>query len=116
MTLIDTRAEVRALRQKIGDTQQSFAHRLGLSISTVVRWELTRPPRNHSLVLLRKVAAEHGLDDLVSRFDQAMRVELGERIVFVQLPTPESRSVTAPQVTTTHDRPTCDLERCSVWL
>ena len=30
---------VRALRERLGDTQEAFAHRLGVSWVTVSRWE-----------------------------------------------------------------------------
>lgn len=43
------RIAVKDLRAALGDTQQAFAHRLGLAISTVVRYELTRSPRGAEL-------------------------------------------------------------------
>jgi transcriptional regulator with XRE-family HTH domain len=74
---------VRALRVALGDTQQSFAHRLGLAISTVVRYELTRPPRGIELGRFYHLAIEHHLTHIADVFARAMELELnmrGERI------------------------------------
>ncbi|SPF32062.1 hypothetical protein SBA4_1090008 [Candidatus Sulfopaludibacter sp. SbA4] len=47
---------VRSLRKRLGDTQQQFANRLGMAISTVVRYELSRPPRGKVLRTLEALA------------------------------------------------------------
>lgn len=70
-------AAVRELRLALGDTQQSFAQRLGLAISTVVRYELTRPPKGNALRMLARVAEENKLEPLASCFRQALAEELG---------------------------------------
>jgi transcriptional regulator with XRE-family HTH domain len=51
---------VRSLRAGLGDTQQQFAHRLGMAISTVVRYELSRPPRGKVLADLERLAVSNG--------------------------------------------------------
>ena len=68
---------VRRLRVNLGDTQQGFAHRLGLAISTVVRYELSRPPRGKALAQLERVAMDHGFDECALVFRNALREELG---------------------------------------
>jgi transcriptional regulator with XRE-family HTH domain len=67
---------VRRLRLGLGDTQQQFANRLGLAISTVVRYELSRPPSGKALAQLDRVAMEHGLDECALIFRNAFRDEL----------------------------------------
>ena len=68
---------VKNLRQAHGDTQQAFAHRLGLAISTVVRYELSRPPSGAALALLAKSAQDAGQQDLKDIFLAALAAELG---------------------------------------
>lgn len=70
-------AAVRELREALGDTQQQFAHRLGLAISTVVRYELTRPPKGKALVQLQEVAKQHGLDLIAATLRNALSKEMG---------------------------------------
>ncbi len=70
-------AAVRELRLALGDTQQSFAQRLGLAISTVVRYELTRPPKGNALRMLARVAEENKLASVATCFRQALAAELG---------------------------------------
>ena len=71
-----TRA-VREFRRALGDTQQSFAARLGLAISTVVRYESTRAPGGAALAQLAKAAGENGLDNYGQEFMGALAKELG---------------------------------------
>ncbi len=63
---------VKQLRLALGDTQQQFAARTGLAISTVVRYELSRPPRGEALLPFRKLAQEHGLRQICLVFDHAI--------------------------------------------
>jgi transcriptional regulator with XRE-family HTH domain len=65
-----TRA-VRSLRNRLGDTQQSFAHRMGVAISTVVRYELSRPPHGKVLGQLEKMAVDNGCFDEAAVFRNA---------------------------------------------
>jgi transcriptional regulator with XRE-family HTH domain len=67
---------VRSLRQRLGDTQQQFATRLNLAISTVVRYELSRPPRGKHLAQFERLATEHGLDEVATVFRVALNLEL----------------------------------------
>lgn len=68
---------VKALRVRLDDTQQAFAQRLGLAISTVVRYESTRAPRGKALALLYKLAIDNGMHDVGMMFHMAMISELG---------------------------------------
>jgi len=65
---IEITQAVRNLRVALGDTQQSFAHRLGMAISTVVRYESTRPPRGKVLVQFERLARKHGLKEIAFIF------------------------------------------------
>ena len=48
--------DVRALRLKMGMTQQTFAHRFGLPVTTLRHWERgTRKPTGTALVLLHVI-------------------------------------------------------------
>jgi transcriptional regulator with XRE-family HTH domain len=76
----DLRQAVRRLRLALGDTQQAFANRLGLAISTVVRYELSRPPRGQALAQLERVASEHALDDCAMAFRNAIRDEMAPKL------------------------------------
>jgi transcriptional regulator with XRE-family HTH domain len=68
---------VRSLREALGDTQQQFAHRLGMAISTVVRYELTRPPSGEALAHLQRVAQDANQDGLAKTFYDAAIKEAG---------------------------------------
>jgi DNA-binding XRE family transcriptional regulator len=61
------------LRHRLGHTQESLAHDLGVSWQTVALWETKRAPSGIMLVRLWKMAQEHGHADLVKMFDEAMR-------------------------------------------
>lgn len=67
---------VRSLRQHLGDTQQQFAARLSLAISTVVRYELSRPPRGKHLAQFERLATEHRLNKEATVFRNALNLEL----------------------------------------
>lgn len=80
MEQIDTEelvSTVRKLRIALDATQQEFAHRLGLAIATVVRYEHNRPPRGKALAKLERVAAAQGLDEYAAVFRSALSNELG---------------------------------------
>jgi transcriptional regulator with XRE-family HTH domain len=68
---------VKTLRLHLGDTQQSFATRLGLAISTAVRYESTRAPRGRALAQLYDVAKQHGCDAAAQVFHGALAKEMG---------------------------------------
>ncbi|MEN6533142.1 MAG: helix-turn-helix transcriptional regulator [Bryobacteraceae bacterium] len=62
---------VRELRKEFGETQQEFATRLGLAISTVVRYELSREPSGEILLTLGRLAEEKNRRDLRDMFSRA---------------------------------------------
>jgi transcriptional regulator with XRE-family HTH domain len=68
---------VKALRIALDDTQQQFAQRLGLAISTVVRYESTRAPRGDALVKLVHLANANGLVHIVEMFRFAISSDAG---------------------------------------
>src|ERR1700722_12714497 len=70
---------VRALRRSRRESQQAFATRLGLSISTIGNYERKRHPDTRSLILLTVAAREAGREDLVAVFSKAMD-DLGEEL------------------------------------
>jgi transcriptional regulator with XRE-family HTH domain len=63
---------VRALRLGLGDTQQKFATRLGIAISTAVRYESTRAPSGEILSKLYWLAVNSGLSDVAAMFHRAV--------------------------------------------
>jgi transcriptional regulator with XRE-family HTH domain len=68
---------VKALRLALGDTQQEFATRLGIAISSAVRYESTRPPHGKMLGQLYRLALKNQHFAVASMFHQALIVELG---------------------------------------
>ena len=62
---------MRRLRRELGDTQQRFAHRMKMAISTIVRYESTRPPRGEVNDQFHKLARSNGLFELASAFKRA---------------------------------------------
>ena len=63
---------VKQLRLRLGDTQQRFANRLNLAISTVVRYESTRPPKGKALSQLYQLAVDSDLWDVAFMFRRAV--------------------------------------------
>ncbi len=84
---------VRKLRVAIGDTQQQFANRLGLAISTIVRYELSRSPHGKVLIQFEKLALEHGQVDLAKVFRQALEYELGLKEPTGEIPSGRLRTI-----------------------
>jgi transcriptional regulator with XRE-family HTH domain len=82
-------AAVKKLRLALGDTQQQFAARLGLAISTVVRYELTRPPKGRALRQLADVAHKNREFELAFIFHTALVEELGWEMPNFEEPDPE---------------------------
>lgn len=74
---MDTKTAVRELRKALGDTQQQFATRLGMAISTVVRYELTRPPKGKVLNQLAHLAITNGRPEIAHVFFEALDDEMG---------------------------------------
>jgi len=68
---------VRELRKHLGESQQAFSNRLGLSIATIVKYEAGREPTGKALAQLAHAAGEAGRHDLAYLFARALVRELG---------------------------------------
>jgi len=56
---------IRALRQKLGMTEEGFAHEVGVTVFTVNRWENAhKEPNKLAWKAIRELAASRGLGDL----------------------------------------------------
>jgi transcriptional regulator with XRE-family HTH domain len=73
---MELNAAVRELREKTGDSQQSFATRLKLSIRAVVNYEKDRTPSPKALAAMAHLARRHGEYDLANQFWSALPEEL----------------------------------------
>lgn len=73
--LVTVHQAVRKLREELGDSQQAFATRLGLSIRAIVNYEANRTPSFKSLSLLCALANRHQQWGLVDLFLRAIRKE-----------------------------------------
>jgi transcriptional regulator with XRE-family HTH domain len=73
----DLAAEVRQLRERLGESQQAFATRVGLSIRAVANYEADRMPTAKVLGDLYRQAREAGYQDLAELFWRAMLGEMG---------------------------------------
>jgi transcriptional regulator with XRE-family HTH domain len=60
------------LRKRLGETQESLARRLNVSLQTVALWETKRPPQGIVLLRLSSLAAEHQHADLAQIFEGAV--------------------------------------------
>ncbi|MBN8561068.1 MAG: helix-turn-helix domain-containing protein [Leptolyngbya sp. UWPOB_LEPTO1] len=66
---LETSNLVRELRQRLGLTQEEFASHLGVTFSTINRWENKKSrPSKMALQLLQGKARELGDVDLLNRF------------------------------------------------
>ena len=63
------------LRKRLGETQESLARRLTVSLQTVALWETKRPPRGIVLLLLSGLAEHHQHADLAKIFAEAVANE-----------------------------------------
>jgi transcriptional regulator with XRE-family HTH domain len=68
---------VRELRTHLGESQQAFSNRLGLSIATIVKYEAGREPTGRALLQLAHAAREAGRHDLASIFMRTLVRSLG---------------------------------------
>jgi transcriptional regulator with XRE-family HTH domain len=66
------------LRTVTGETQQSFAQRLGVSMRAVTNYEKNRAPNDVALFRLAKLARQVGRTDLAQIFSAALSNELQE--------------------------------------
>jgi transcriptional regulator with XRE-family HTH domain len=74
-------AAVKAVREKLGDSQQVFAGKLGVAIRSVAHYETDREPRGKSLAGLAQLAKQAGLNKEEELFLRAVQQELGAMIV-----------------------------------
>jgi transcriptional regulator with XRE-family HTH domain len=68
---------VKVLRTRLGDTQQQFAQRLEVAISTAVRYESTRAPQKQALAKLYSLAVGNRMYDVADMFRAAMLGQVG---------------------------------------
>jgi transcriptional regulator with XRE-family HTH domain len=74
---------VRELRSVVGDTQDAFARRAGLSLRAIANYEKDRPPTAKALVQFARVASQAGRSDLAEIFSQAFQSQVGDASVDV---------------------------------
>jgi len=67
------------LRAALGDSQQQFANRLQTAVTTVARYETSRPPSGTALADLARLASDIGRGDLVFEFLSALGREMNFR-------------------------------------
>ena len=70
-------AAVKQLREIVGDTQQRFANRLGLAVSSVARYDAGKKPDTPVLLKLADVAEQCGHRELSAVFYRAVNDEIG---------------------------------------
>src|SRR5665213_20412 len=71
---------VRKLRLTTGDTQQSFAQRLGLSMRAIANYEKDRVPNGPALYRLAKLARQVDQPHLAQIFSSALSEEFHEAV------------------------------------
>lgn len=76
----DVVSAVRELRKTLGDSQQAFAGRLGLSVRAVANYESNRRPGASVLLGLATLAQQHKLSKLESVFSTAYAQRMKGRI------------------------------------
>jgi len=64
-------AAVRALRASLGESQQAFATRIGISIRALANYEKNRLPSGKALFKMMDLVAESGREDWRALFRQA---------------------------------------------
>lgn len=65
------------LRALLGETQQRFANRLGTAVTTIARYETSRPPKGKVLAQLEQIARKEGKGECADVFRRALEKELG---------------------------------------
>jgi transcriptional regulator with XRE-family HTH domain len=75
MTTIEA---IKATREKAGESQQTFSNHLGVTVTTVSRWETGRvTPDPQMLVRLANLAEERGLYEIATALNTAVIQRLG---------------------------------------
>ena len=62
---------IKELRSKVGDSQQAFANRLGLSVRAIANYEAGRIPKTEVLWRFIGIASDHGLHQLGQELSRA---------------------------------------------
>ena len=68
------------LRETLKLSQQNFSTALGVTISTIARWETSDPPKGYSLIRLALLAGDRMLPEIRDRFIALYVRELPEII------------------------------------
>jgi DNA-binding transcriptional regulator YiaG len=71
---------VRKLRRALDETQPVFAKRLGIAMSSLVRYESTRQPHGAVLAHLTRIAEEHHQPEYARIFRKALADEIGTQV------------------------------------
>jgi DNA-binding XRE family transcriptional regulator len=67
---------VRELRKALGDSQQAFATRLGMSVRAIANYETDRAPTGRALYKLEQLARANGRYELACQFARALATEM----------------------------------------
>lgn len=67
---------VRELRKALGDSQQAFATRLGMSMRAIANYETDRAPTGRALYKLEQLARANGQYELAHKFAGALATEM----------------------------------------
>ena len=67
---------VKRLRSSFGETQEAFAARLGVNVSSIIRWENRVPPANEALPALIELSESKGLENEAAAFRTAHESEI----------------------------------------
>jgi transcriptional regulator with XRE-family HTH domain len=111
--IMDLTQAVRELRTLTGETQQSFAQRLGLSLRAINNYEKDRAPNSPALFRLAKLARQVGRLDLAQVFSSALSAELQE---VVEPMTKEERIWSSVVLALVRDRQLTDWPRIGGFL
>ena len=77
---MDTKAAILSLRKRLGITQDEFAKRLGLTVTSVSRYENGSRPSDDVLQKLAGVASEENLQGLAETFTSIRKSSIAERV------------------------------------
>lgn len=65
------------LREALGENQQQFANRLGTAITTIARYETSRPPSGQILLYLARLAVEYDRHEEAILFRESFQQSAG---------------------------------------
>ena len=69
-------SSVRELRKSLGDSQQAFATRLGMSLRAIANYETDRAPSGRALYKLEQLARASAQYELAHQFAVALAKEM----------------------------------------